>query len=170
MSDEALFDCSKNATTSERRNDFVRNLLVNKYRIPSKRIISKDGYIRTNTDLEFWIIPKGAVLPKETPNSYSKPIVDCFCPAMDVRGEATITNKTFPLTFVANISDGAADEIKYIWKVSIGKIISGQGTPTIQVDLSRTKVKEVTATVEFRFEGCCEHCSGTESFTTKIFQ
>lgn len=157
--------CSKDKLTAEKRSDFVRNLLISKYKISPRRIISKDASLRDETELEFWLVPNDAEIPRASPNAY----IDCVCPTLSIDGEAVFTNKNNPLTFTANASGGAVDDFTYEWNVSAGKIINGQGTPTIQLDLSKTNVKEVTASIELKTK-CCFTCYSKESFITKISQ
>jgi hypothetical protein len=69
------------------------------------------------------------------------PNVSIYCP--DVQQAGT------PITFTASVSGGTPGVTPvYNWVVSDGKILSGQGTPTITVDTAGLAGKPVTATVE----------------------
>src|SRR5215218_9332654 len=69
------------------------------------------------------------------------PNVAIYCP--DVQQAGT------PITFTASISGGTPGVTPvYNWVVSAGKILSGQGTPTITVDTAGLGGQPITATVE----------------------
>jgi len=69
------------------------------------------------------------------------------CPALTVTCPETVeSGKT--IKFKANVKGGKSKEISYNWTVDKGKIIFGQGTATIEVDLEGQDCKGVTATVE----------------------
>ncbi len=68
------------------------------------------------------------------------PTVAVACP-----DEANISTKVW---FMANVSIWSAEKPAYRWSVSQGRIVSGQGTPSIEVDVSDVHVATVTATVE----------------------
>jgi hypothetical protein len=69
------------------------------------------------------------------------------CPTLTVTcPEAVESGKT--IKFKANVTGGKSKEITYNWTVDKGKIMVGQGTATIEVDLEGQDCKNVTATVE----------------------
>ena len=69
------------------------------------------------------------------------PNVTMSCPDVQQAGA--------PITFTASISGGTAGVTPvYNWKVSAGKILSGQGTQTITVDTSGLAGQPISATVE----------------------
>ena len=69
------------------------------------------------------------------------PNVSIYCP--DVQQAGT------PITFTASVSGGTPGVTPvYNWVVSDGKILSGQGTPTITVDTAGLAGRPITATVE----------------------
>ena len=69
------------------------------------------------------------------------------CPTLTVTcPEAVESGKT--IKFKANVTGGRSKEISYNWTVDRGKIVFGQGTATIEVDLEGNDCKKVTATVE----------------------
>lgn len=70
-----------------------------------------------------------------------------------------------PMTFTANVA-GVAPNVKlvYKWEVSAGKIIEGQGTPSIKVDTGGQDGSGLTATVEV--EGFGQKCANKASCTT----
>lgn len=64
------------------------------------------------------------------------------------------------MIFSAEVDEKAKDlNLKYIWSVSIGKIVEGQGSPTIIVEWDTDY--SLTATVEIK--GLPEGCKNTES-------
>ena len=70
-----------------------------------------------------------------------------------------------PCSFTAELSNAKPNQkLTYNWSVSKGKIIEGQGTPSITVDLSGTDRKAVTATVEVI--GLDEKCPNKASCAT----
>ena len=68
------------------------------------------------------------------------------CPTVSVSCSDRIENQ--PLTFEAIVT-GGDPEMKptYDWSVTAGKIISGQGTSKITVDISHLGARSITATV-----------------------
>lgn len=59
-----------------------------------------------------------------------------------------------PLTFVADLA--GEPRISFLWRVSVGKIMNGQGTRTIIVDTSGLEGKSIVATVTLgRVEASC---------------
>src|SRR5919107_5262145 len=69
------------------------------------------------------------------------PNVSIYCP--DVQQAGT------PVTFTASVSGGTPGVTPvYTWKVSAGKILTGQGSPTITVDTAGLAGPPITATGE----------------------
>jgi hypothetical protein len=69
------------------------------------------------------------------------PNVSIYCPDVQQAGS--------PITFTASLSGGTPGVTPvYNWVVSAGKILSGQGTPTITVDTAGLAGQPITATVE----------------------
>jgi len=74
------------------------------------------------------------------------PLMDVSCPSSVRAGE--------PLTFVADLA--GQPRISFLWRLSVGKIQSGQGTRTITVDTSGLGGKSIVATVTLgRVETSC---------------
>ena len=110
--------------------------------------------------INFFLVPQDAEIP------YSFILEPCICPTLNVNAPANSINRNSVLTFTAKVGDGDVEGISYNWQVSAGKIVEGQGTPTIKVDAQGAK--EVTATV--KIGGFCETCNPTASSTIKIQQ
>ena len=68
------------------------------------------------------------------------------CPTISVSCPSTVESKQ-PVTFEATVSGGPDTTRTYEWSLSAGRIISGQGTTKISVDVSGVNDKSVTATV-----------------------
>ena len=82
------------------------------------------------------------------------PNVSIYCPDTVALGA--------PVTFTANLSGGTANVTPiYNWTVTTGTIISGQGTPTIQVDTTGLGGQSITAnlSVEGYNLNCPASCS-----------
>jgi hypothetical protein len=80
------------------------------------------------------------------------------CPVFSVDPPASPTQAGETMIFTANVRHGDASNMIYNWIVSNGKIIEGQGTPTIKVaTTSKMAGKAVEATVSFIWD-CSEIC------------
>lgn len=73
----------------------------------------------------------------------------CECPTLSVSGPAGITSPGGTMTFTANVSGGSQESVTYDWSVSAGEISSGQGTPSITVNVPTEMAGgNITATVK----------------------
>jgi hypothetical protein len=88
------------------------------------------------------------------------------CPNVTVSCPIEVDPK-LPISFQANVSGGGS-ELKptYTWSVTPGRIVSGQGTPKITVDISNLGRRSITATVSLG--GIDPACSGTTASCTMI--
>jgi len=167
VGDKNVNYCSKDKLTAARRADFVREILIDREHIQADRISYIDGYLRRSTELEFWIVRKGTLGPTATPNAH----IHCVCANIEIHGPARATVDDRILRFSAGVSGGSGDIVTYRWQVSAGKIISGQGTPTIRVSLTNSRIKKVTATIDVKgASGCCEYCNESASLSTRVFR
>jgi hypothetical protein len=83
------------------------------------------------------------------------------CPKLDVSGGG-ITEIGQPVNFTANVIDSENRQFEYVWTVSGGgKIVAGQGTAAITVEL----IAEQNITVTVEVKGFPEGCRNTESDT-----
>ena len=114
--------------------------------IDREKIILLDGGYREYATLELWIVPKSAELPTPTPTFKKEDVV--YCPEINVAGDKFVQDGGQPINFSVVVK-GAAENRQFPleWSVSAGKIIEGQGTNQIKVDLSETNKKIVTAAV-----------------------
>jgi hypothetical protein len=87
------------------------------------------------------------------------------CPTLTISCPTDFPSLVEPVAISLNVSGGEPGlnlkYLKYNWKLSAGKIVAGQGTPQISVDVSETAGESVTATVEV--EGLPPECDRTES-------
>ena len=69
-----------------------------------------------------------------------------------------------PIIFTANVQNFDEEKIIYNWTLKGGKIINGQGTQTITVEMPARSFESLTATVEVK--GLPEGCANIASETT----
>lgn len=87
-----------------------------------------------------------------------------LCPTINVSGGG-VTAPDEPLTFSAFVSDSAKyPNLEYLWTVSNGTIIEGQGTATIKTEIPESDGRNITATVQIK--GIPENCANTASETS----
>jgi hypothetical protein len=67
------------------------------------------------------------------------PVVTLNCPPSTLEAGSK-------LTLTANI--GADDELRFLWRIRVGKILAGQGTPTITVDTTGLAGQTIPVSVE----------------------
>jgi hypothetical protein len=91
------------------------------------------------------------------------------CPKISVTVSPEVINVLpagDPLVYTASLENLPENsKIEYHWEVSAGRIVSGQGTPVIEVDVKDLN-QNVTATVEIK--GLPENCPNTVSETPAI--
>ena len=93
------------------------------------------------------VVVRECIRPPVCPN------VSIYCPETVSLGQ--------PVTFTANLSGGYPASITpvYNWTVTGGTIISGQGTPSIQVDATGLEGQSITANLSV--EGYNQSCTAT---------
>ena len=73
-----------------------------------------------------------------------------LCPKIEVVGGGVI-NPGEPMNFSVKVGDEAKNlNLEYTWTASEGKIIEGQGTSSIKIDITGLAGVNVTATVEIK--------------------
>jgi hypothetical protein len=88
------------------------------------------------------------------------------CPTVSVSCPSE-TDSKHPVVFEATVSGGDSEvKTTYIWSVTAGKIISGQGTSKITVDASNLVGQSLTATVTVG--GYNPICQGTTAVCTVL--
>jgi hypothetical protein len=93
------------------------------------------------------------------------------CPTITIETPSSTVCPTSKVTFTASVSGGGSNaQPKFHWTVSSGKIISGQGTPTITVstvdEYGHGDDNGLAATVEVVGQGA--NCSNTASYGVRI--
>ncbi|HEX9962928.1 MAG TPA: hypothetical protein VGB00_18490 [Pyrinomonadaceae bacterium] len=80
------------------------------------------------------------------------------CPKISVTAPSGIIDPKSgdPATYTASVENSENLQIEYFWETTSGKIISGQGTATIQLLVSETDSSNVAVTIEIK--GLPEHC------------
>jgi hypothetical protein len=97
--------------------------------------------------------------------SVSIGVPELCCPFISISCPTDLLMCGAPATVSVNVSGGDPNlNLKYKWRVSAGKIVAGQGTPQITVDIQTGET--VTATVEV--EGLPPECDRTESCSLSI--
>lgn len=121
--------------------------IYNRTKTAEENIVVKDGGLRENNTLEYWIVPKNAAPPVPTPAFDAAEAITC--PSFRVLGYKSNFAAEKTIIFKAwSYSERQKDASGFSWKVSAGKIIAGDGTDSIIVDLKNTDAARVTASVE----------------------
>ena len=108
-----------------------------------------DGGFREQAATELWVVPPGAQPPCPTPTV--RPESVAYCPHVRVEGRTYVPRLSGPLRFKAGVSVNVKQvEPAFSWTVSQGRIVGGQGTDAIEVELPEGANGEVLARVEAR--------------------
>jgi hypothetical protein len=135
------------------------------YFVEKERIKLVDGGYREYPTLEFWIAPPGAEIPAPTPTFTKDEIV--YCPEINVAGDGFRKDRRQPLKFSVVIKGEAPDsKLSLEWNVSAGKIIKGQNTNQIEIDLSETNDKFISASVQV--SGLHPECDNRKFASTQV--
>ncbi len=112
-----------------------------------KQITSIDGGFRETAITELWIVSPGAQPPEPTPTVKREDVARC--PFLRISGSPYVPTPNGPLQFKANLeSNGRKIDPVFTWLVSQGKIINGQGTDTIAVEVPAGASGKVIARVD----------------------
>lgn len=112
-----------------------------------KRITTIDGGFRERAITELWIVPPGAQPPEPTPTVRPEDVA--HCPFLRISGSPYIPQPNSALEFKAIVeSNDKKIQPTFSWKVSQGKIINGQGTDTIAVEIPDSASGDVIARVD----------------------
>ncbi len=139
--------------------------LTHRYGIEEQRLTCADGGVREKATVELWILPRGASPPTPRPEFQESDIVHCY-PFL-ASGEIYALKRGTPLKFTTGFTLGKpSTPVTYLWSVSSGKIIDGQGQDTITVDISEATGEEVKAEVEVK--GLSTGCQNRSAYTTVV--
>lgn len=123
--------------SSDVRQKYLSKLLTKNKDVVSRITVeSVSSYYRENTQVEFWIVPQNAER-----NFGGGIIADCFCPSLNINDVLSEDKKELHLA--AFSSDSSSRKFKYDWQILQGKIISGQGTFLVIIDVSNVTSKEI---------------------------
>lgn len=105
-----------------------------------------NGGFREVATTELWIVPPGAQPPRPTPTVKLEDVA--YCPYVRVGGSPYLPTPNTPIEFkaIVNVNDNKVHPA-YVWSISQGKIVSGQWTDTIAVELPADASGEVVAKV-----------------------
>lgn len=91
------------------------------------------------------------------------------CPNIVVIAPPGLVLPGEPMVFTVNIQNADDENIKaYVWTVDKGKIIGGQGTPSIRVDTEGLRGQTITATLTLTLDDLLKDCGKTASDTGSI--
>jgi len=139
--------------------------LAHHYGVKESRLICVDGGVREAATLELWILHPQATPPSPRPEFQTSEIVNCY--PVRASGDGYVLRRDSPLKFSAAFSLGKPDiPVTYLWTVSAGKIVVGQGQESVTVDVTEAKEKQVTAEVEVK--GLPTDCQARASYTTVV--
>jgi len=133
-----------------------------------QRINTMDGGFREKPTAELWIVPRGASPPSPTPTVSRNEVVQC--PAIQVNGPKYLPAPNAPLSFTALVrSYVPSTKPSLSWEVSDGKIVSGQGTDAIAVELpENTSGRVVTKVTANGYSFACPIHTTTATFETVV--
>lgn len=137
---------SYNRSIAEMRGGALRQYLT-PLGFDYKNIKVIEGGYRQVATTELWIVPRGAQPPIATPTF--KPEDVAYCPFVRVDSLPYVpkTNGSIEFKAAVSVNDSKVQPV-FDWKVSQGKIVRGQGTDTIAVDLPADASGEVIAKVD----------------------
>ncbi|MEP7149249.1 MAG: hypothetical protein ABI857_10230 [Acidobacteriota bacterium] len=145
--------------------EYTKGILVNGYSIRPDRIIIVDGGHRENATLEYWIVEDDGALPNAIPTVKADETV--ICPEVNIAGDGFRHDRSQPLRFSTLLKGtNPAGTFTLRWTVSAGRIVDGNGTPTILVDLTDSKDRRVTAGLFV--EGLPVECENYYSSSTEV--
>ncbi len=93
-------------------------------------------------------------------------VISQSCPTIRIIGPAGITQPGDEMSFVAEVA-GVGLDVKYEWAVTSGKIVSGQGTPVIQVLGEQGASVQATVKLLGVANGCQDTASGNGTVAEK---
>src|SRR5574341_144670 len=122
-----------------------------------------NGGYREVAATELWIVPPGVPPPCPTPTVKEEDVA--YCPYVRVEGVPYVPAPVGSIMFSVKVEVNS-DKVKprYIWQVSTGKIVAGQGTESITVTVPKDAKGEVVARVTL--EGFSLECPPQATIAT----
>ena len=122
-----------------------------------------NGGFREVAATELWIVPPGAQPPCPTPTVKEEDVA--YCPYVRIEGVPYEPPPVGSITFKASLSvNREIVKPRYVWKVSTGEIVAGQGTDSITVAVPANSKGEVVARVTM--EGFSLECPAQSTTAT----
>jgi hypothetical protein len=118
----------------------------------------------TRNLFQFWRVPPGADVPKCDECKAS--VTSQQCPTITVTGRAGPTYPGMPYIFSANVSGNVPKNIRFVWTVSKGQILEGQGT--LRIGVYHVEDGEDNLVATFKAIGLPKGCLGVVSATAPI--
>ncbi len=116
-----------------------------------------NGGFREEATTELWVVPPGAQPPCPTPTVRPEDVAYCPHVYAWVAGSTYVPRPSGPVSFKASVSVNDKKVIPtFEWSVSQGRIVEGQGTDTIAVELPEGASGAVVARVQL--EGYSLEC------------
>jgi hypothetical protein len=119
-----------------------------------------------------YLVPSGATPPAKCENcelrNDEKSTRDC--PTLEVTGPAGFSEPGSIMPFVLTVSDPTSRKLTFVWTVSAGTIVQGQGTSVLKVrvpDNHRTPTLTATVTVGGLPKNCVSTASETGGIDTR---
>src|SRR3989442_547238 len=112
----------------------------------------------------FLLILIAASTGASAPYSQTPGMYEDLCPTIAIACPDVSTGPV--LKFAVRVTAAPSAKITFKWTVSLAKIASGQGTPSIEVNMAGFEGQSVTATVEVG--GIPKACPNKASCTTAI--
>src|SRR5437868_4785611 len=84
-----------------------------------------------------------------------------LCPTIEVVGGGVVQSGDQMIFSVNVIGEVKSPNLEYEWKVSVGKIVSGQGTNSISIDTTELRDQNIEA--EVKVKGLSVNCANTAS-------
>ena len=143
---------------------FLRELLKGRSNKHRERIVILIGEASARSRILFWLVPRGAETPLVPESGFHPP---CCCPSADIVGPHEIMTGTVGAVFIADVRPKLRVPT-FTWKVSTGRILAGQDTAKIVVDVGKSKTDELTVTVEIGGTDLSCNCPTSLSHVVKI--
>lgn len=89
-----------------------------------------------------------------------------LCPQVSITGPTDFLPPGTPATFSANVTNFGALIPRFVWTASAGTIASGQGTESVEVDMTGVSNTSIKVTVEITNVG--PECNSTASLTISV--